>query len=79
METKLSWVPEAQEKLNELYCPLVGALHGRGTLGLVVCKNLRPEIPSSVVVVGELARAVQVLLAGGQAVWNWRGDAAWAS
>ena len=79
IETKLSWVSEAQEKLDRLYLPLIGAFHKRGTLGLVVCKNLRPEIPSSVAVVGDLRSAITVLLAGKQAVWQWRGEAVLAS
>jgi hypothetical protein len=50
IEVKLSWVPNARQKLLGLYVPLVMVAYpGQQVRGLVVCKNLRPECTDEIV------------------------------
>ena len=44
-ELKRTWTPEAAQKLQELYCPVVAKALGIPAVGVVVCKNLTPESP----------------------------------
>jgi len=45
VEVKLTYTPQAREKLDMLYCPVVRMALGLPTLGLVVVKNLLPNCP----------------------------------
>jgi hypothetical protein len=48
-ETKLTWTPEAGDKLRRLYLPLVAALHRSLRLrGLVICRNLTQSSSRSI-------------------------------
>jgi hypothetical protein len=47
IEVKLTWVPIAWEKLNNLYIPLAAKLYNLPILPLVIVKNLTREAPPS--------------------------------
>lgn len=44
-EVKLTWIPEAAEKLETLYCPVVSRALGIPARGIVVARNLIPDSP----------------------------------
>jgi len=46
-EVKLTYVPEAWHKLQDLYCPIVNAYTRRHCYPLIVCKNLIPGAPKA--------------------------------
>lgn len=45
IEIKLTYTPEAIEKLNRTYCPVVEKAFGYRTVPVVICKNLVPGAP----------------------------------
>jgi hypothetical protein len=45
IEVKLTWVPEAIEKLRGLYCPVVEYALAAEVFPLIIVKNLRPDAP----------------------------------
>jgi hypothetical protein len=45
VEAKLSYVPEAIEKLLKLYCPVIGHIFRQEVFPLVITKHLRPDAP----------------------------------
>jgi hypothetical protein len=54
LEVKYSWVSEAHLQLEGLYLPVVSMALARRARGLVVCKNLTPNMPSDVQVIGNV-------------------------
>lgn len=47
VEVKLTWVEIAQDKLNDLYMPVVSLALDRPVRSLVIVKNLTPQAPPS--------------------------------
>jgi hypothetical protein len=47
VEVKRTWVPEAQAKLDGLYCPVVAATYAVPTKGIVICRHLTFEAPQA--------------------------------
>lgn len=45
VEVKLTWVKEAEPKLEQLYCPVISLALDRLVAPLVICRNLIPEAP----------------------------------
>lgn len=53
VEVKHTWVAEAQGKLAELYCPVVGETYNCHTFGLVICRNTIFAAPKAYFTLGE--------------------------
>lgn len=72
-EVKHSWVEEAQVKLSGLYLPVVAKAFGKPARGLVVCKNLKPQVRNSYT---KLASAMALLEASPQTIptLHWIGQ-----
>ena len=66
VEVKLSWVPEAAQKLKGLYGPIVAQLTGRTPQLLVIVKNLRPKCPRPFV----LTQALEMIRPMTLAQWS---------
>ena len=66
VEIKLTWVEEAQKKLQLLYGPCVRALTGKKPRLLTVCKNLAPGSPEGISLEEALASRKSDLVA----VWR---------
>lgn len=47
IEVKLTYTPEADTQLAQLYLPVVAMALGAPTRGLIVCRNLTPQVPAS--------------------------------
>lgn len=45
IETKLTWVPNALSKLEELYCPVVSCAFNAPVRPLVICRSVTPQAP----------------------------------
>ena len=50
VEVKLSWTFEAHQQLSQLYFPLLEKFTQNPTKGIVICKNLRPQVPKGLLV-----------------------------
>lgn len=48
IEVKLTWVPDAANKLRNIYCPVVRRVLQKPAIGVVVCKNLVENAPREV-------------------------------
>jgi len=70
LECKLTWVPAGHTQIEQLYQPVLESLSAKRVLGVVVCKNLLPDMP--VPVFGDLASAIAGAR-NGRAVWHWLG------
>ncbi len=44
IEVKYTFTPTAPDKLRDLYLPIVKKIYNREAFGLVLCKNLTPEV-----------------------------------
>jgi len=73
LEVKYTWVWSGHTQLEQLYRPVVEAATGMGVSGIVVCKNLIPEIPRTVHVTGELGAALGLAKAGALCALHWLG------
>lgn len=71
LECKYSWVAEAEGQIEWLYRPVVEAVAGRRTAGIVVCRRLVAEIRRPVV--GTLTEAIELALVGKRPVLHWIG------
>lgn len=71
LEVKLSWVPEAEPKLQGLYLPVVAKALKCKTFGVVLCKNLSPATPGAVH--SNLDAALRASLSEGVAMLCWDG------
>lgn len=77
-EVKHSWVPEAFDKLRWLYLPIVAMAMGKPARGLVICKNLKPQVRSAYT---KLSQALALLEASKEAIptFHWIGQGAIAN
>jgi len=73
LEAKYTWTPSAHTQLEQLYRPVVEAAMGGKMAGVVVCKNLVPEMPRSIHVTGNLANALVLAASGVPCVVQWIG------
>lgn len=62
VEVKLTWVPEALEKLTKLYCPIIGMALERETQSLVICRHLALGAPAAVFGLAEALASPDALL-----------------
>lgn len=72
IEVKLTWVPEALPKLQELYMPVVGLALNTVTAPLVICRTLIPQAPKASFSVEDALRGESPLLhwlGHGRIVW----------
>ena len=72
-ETKLKWVPEASEKLQKFYLPLVMLLlRSVRVRGLIICRSLIPEASSTPV----LSSISSILGPQSESIFTfpWRGE-----
>ena len=73
LESKYTWNPEAHEQVAK-YVRVVEIVHGKPTIGLVVCKRLLDEcFMPTVSVFGDLWDALTHARSGRQAVFHWMG------
>jgi len=54
IEVKLTWTPEARQKLDQLYSPIVAKALGKPTSGFVLCRHLTPGAPKPVYTLSEI-------------------------
>lgn len=73
LEAKYTWVPEAWEKLLELYLPVAELALGKRPLGAVVCKNLGQGRPRRQVVCHQLEDVPPLAAQGMLPVVHWIG------
>jgi hypothetical protein len=76
-ETKLGNFSEALSQINELYIPVLHVAHGLPAGGIIVLKNLSPEIPRSFVTTS-MSDAVARASMGHTPVLHWLGHASLA-
>ncbi len=74
LEAKFSWVASGHSQIGLLYRPVLQKALGKPVLGMVVCRNLRPELPASIQVVTGLRAGMEFLRAGKAVVLHWIGD-----
>lgn len=75
IEAKLSWVPEAQAKLNGLYLPVVTKALAKPVIGLVVAKNISRQTLAAGWISRDLREAVAMLKDGSSPVTlHWSGS-----
>lgn len=72
VECKYTWVLEAHTQLAQLYLPVVGRAWGCRPLGLVICKNLTPEVPRRFLA-ASLAEALAMAETGVTPIFQWLG------
>ncbi len=70
VECKLSWVPEGQRSLDELYLPVVSRALDRPARGFVACRYLRRGM-SGVEVVEDFETALAAIAYGKSVVLHW--------
>jgi hypothetical protein len=73
LELKHTWTEDGQIELNKLYLPVLRALYGLPTLGIVVVKRLVPYM-GRVIVTGDLDNAIRLAEGHGFVVWHCLGS-----
>jgi hypothetical protein len=73
LESKYTWTPEGHSQIELLYRPVVELALGKPVLGIQVCKVLTPAVPGHVVVVRDLATAIEVARSGRLCTLQWIG------
>jgi hypothetical protein len=74
IEVKYGWVPEAQEKLDALYKPVVLKALGVEVVSVVACRRLEPTIPRNVTICQSLDEAIDKAKDGSAVLWHWLGS-----
>lgn len=49
LEIKLTWTPVAEPQIRELYRPVLEMALGKPVFGAVICRNLTPDTPKSLI------------------------------
>lgn len=65
-ELKRTWLPDAGNKLRDLYCPVVARALGLPAVGIVVCRGLTPDAPRP-------APSLSFALLGRPGLYHWIG------
>lgn len=64
MESKYTWCPEGHSQLELLYRPVVEFAVGKPVLGIQVCRILKPNMPSELTIVNDIASAIDFAKSG---------------
>jgi len=73
LEAKYTWTPAGHGQIEDLYSPVLGMALARPVKGIVVCRNLLPNMPSDIVVTTDPKAAGRMALAGLRVVLHWTG------
>lgn len=72
IECKLTWTPNAEAQIRELYAPVIEMAFKRPTIGIVITRHLTPATPQDTLVT-TLAQALAVARRGHVPTIHWLG------